>query len=209
MASASDVTLILNVAKQAGTDFISKDSRYSGSNAKKTLTVNDSIALTAAMLKSVVKELLEKQAGDKEEYNIELEKRDVMINAIRKENSDLKFDIDCASQYTRRENLKICGIPYVEGENLNQIAKDLYHHTTGETLDDKDISVAHRINSKQDQEDTTQTTPSGRTVKIPSIIVRYTVRDIKTAQLKTKKNIKDTPGYQYPTATVYEDVTPI
>ena len=45
------------------------------------------------------------------------------IDELTAENADLRFGVDNASQYLCRENLKITGIPYVEGENLKEVAK--------------------------------------------------------------------------------------
>ena len=211
MAQQADIECIMNLVKTAGNEFLASDaikSRYNGNGAKKALTVCDSLALNVKMMAEVIKQVLEKQATDKADHREELEKRDETIKELRAENNELKYSIDCASQYTRRENLKITGIPFVEGEDLKEIVKDLYKHTTDKALDDKDISVVHRINTKYDQESNTDTTQSGRPAKIPSIIVRYTVRDIKTTQMQAKKQIKSKPGYKYQNASIYEDVTP-
>ena len=166
----------------------------------------------------VIANLLKTQETDKvelrEEFRSELarvtEPLYTKIDELKAENADLRFGVENASQYSRRENLKITGIPYSEGEDLKEVAKHIFKHTSGKDLEDKDISVVHRIGiPKTEQQNRNQTTGSVRQDKPSNIIVRYTVRDIKSEQYKNRKQIRDTAGCKYPNAAIYEDVTPL
>ena len=123
------------------------------------------------------------------------------------ENVILRNQVDNASQYTRRDNIKIIGIPPTEDEDVNKIVIAVAKHN-GVTLEEKDISIAHRINTKDDKEDPNDLNAQGRKKKIPSIICRLVNRTKKAEIIATKRQIKAKPGAPYPEAAIYEDVTP-
>ena len=79
--------------------------------------------------------------------------------------------------------------------------KDLFHHT-GEPLEDKEISVVHRIMTKDDVVDSTNE-------KIPSVILKFVHRTVKAYAFASRKLIDAKPGCKFPNARIYEDVTPL
>ena len=73
---------------------------------------------------------------------------------------DLRDQLDAASQYNKRDNLKIVGVPYNKDEDLDKIVKDVMRQNDVE-LKDEDISIKHRLH--------TSNTEGG---KPPAIILR-------------------------------------
>ena len=213
MSNSINATYIINLVKKA-TEDVKRSRKTTNKNAHfaEMTTLNYEVSMV------IIANLLEKQESDKielrEEFKSELaiatEPLLTKIDELKAECADLRFGVDNASQYSRRENLKITGVPYAEDEDLRGVAKHIFKHTTGEDLDDKDISVVHRIGiPKTEQQNRNQTNGPVRQDKPSNIIVRYTVRDIKSQQYKTRKQIRDTAGCDYPNAAIYEDVTPL
>ena len=213
MANSAHATCIMNLIKEAIEDF--KKARTSN---KQTAHINEVTDLNIGLCSVIISNLIEKSESDKQELRDEIKSEiakatEPLLNKIDKleaENADLRFGIDSASQYSRRENLKFTGVPYEKDENLRDIVKHIHKHTTGNDLEDRDISVVHRIGiPKSEQQTRNQAAGSDQQEKPSNIIVRYTVRDIKSKQYKERKEIRDTPGCKYPNAAIYEDVTPL
>ena len=207
MAESINYTYISNLVTKAGEDFLKDNGNSKG---KPNMAFN--FSLNKIMMNALIKIMIEKDNTDKDEIIEklmgELKLRDNTIAEQKSEINELRYNIDCTSQFSRREHLKITGIPYEETENVNQIVKDLAKHTMGIELEDKDISVAHRIHTKKDQVRPNATTVEGTQNGNSSIMVRYVVRNMKANQLGAKKYIRDKAGYKYPNAAIYEDVTP-
>ena len=91
---------------------------------------------------------------------------------------------------------------------MRKIVKDIAAHV-GVPIEDKDISVVHRLNKSDDKEESTETTESDRPKRIPSIIAKFVQRDVKSAIFKKRKEITQKAGCPYPNAQIYEDVTPL
>ena len=91
--------------------------------------------------------------------------------------------------------------------------KDIAKHTTGEELQDSEISVAHRIMSKQDREKLdnlpASASASVRPKNAPSIIVKFARRNTKSKVFESRKQTVAKPHCPYPKAEIYEDVTPL
>ena len=134
--------------------------------------------------------------------------KDIVIGDLRKTVREMQFEMDAHAQYSRSENFKIHGIPYTKGENTNDIVKKVVKNI-GLPFDDKDISVSHRLMSKEQMDK--QITPANRDKKVPAIIVRVINRDIKAKILTNRKNLALNPECpaDIKGATMYEDVTPL
>ena len=115
--------------------------------------------------------------------------------------------MDALAQYTRSENIKIHGIQYEKGEDTNKIVKDVFKYC-GVDIAESEISVSHRLMSKEEMD---KITPATQDQRIPVIIARLNRRDLKTKLLESKKNI--TTNTECPAklkkAMIYEDVTPL
>lgn len=94
----------------------------------------------------------------------------------------ISWDMDKLEQYTRKENIKIYGIPVSENENTNRIAIELASQL-GVKIADEDISVSHRLPPPRHHRSDGRQPP-------PAIIVRFTRRDKKTELMRKKKNLK-------------------
>ena len=88
--------------------------------------------------------------------------------------------------------------------------KKIALHTTGEALEDSEISVAHRLMSKNDKDDQNNTDTNGSRKKTtPSIIVKFSRRNTKTKIFDSRKETTKKPNAPYENIKMYEDVTPL
>ena len=99
------------------------------------------------------------------------------------------FEIDRLEQYSRRENVRIRGIPFTEGEDTDKIAVDLAKEC-GVEMTKSDISTSHRLQSK----------------KSPAPIVVRLVRREKKVELMKAKRI---PKAKRDKVYIDEDLTPL
>ena len=110
MSNLTNVTFIMNLVKKTLEDF--KKGRTS---SNKTANFSEVTALNNELCMVMISNLLEKQESDKielrEEFKSELtrvtEPLYTKIDELKAENADLRFGVDNASQYSRRDNLKI------------------------------------------------------------------------------------------------------
>ena len=142
--------------------------------------------------KSKEKDMMKLHLADKERW--------------QKERDDLINQIDNISQYSRRDNIKIIGVKETDDEKLDDIVVDIIKHT-GVELTVDDISIAHRINTKDDASETSGTT--NRTKKIPSILCKLKSRSKRGEIFKARRNIKDNRDAPHPSAQIFDDITPL
>ena len=204
----ADVKLIMSLFKSAADDHSSKN--------KSTRTTNNEVS--PALMHAIgilVQNILEREDSIKQDYEDKLShiqkiyedklsdnKRE--IDELRAGQRKLMFELDAQAQYNRSENIKIHNVKYSANENTNNIIKDLGKFA-GVPITDADISITHRLMSKQELE------KLGPTSKAPPLIARFNRRDIATRLLGAKKNIMintETP-LNLKNAALYEDVTPL
>ena len=80
------------------------------------------------------------------------------------------------NRYSRRESIRISGIPEIEGENTNALVTKLAADI-GVSVTETDISVSHRL--------------PGRPGSARPIIVKFVRRDTKTSMMKNKRRLCD------------------
>ena len=206
MAPVQDLDCINNIVK-------SKAEEYMKTHKTKTSTPD----FVQFLISAAVNQLIERQDNSNAELICErdekINKLEKQVSQLKNENSELRQMIDDVSQYNRRDNLKIIGVPYKKDEDVVKIVKDITKHTTGEDLDESEISVAHRVMSKEDRErlesvpytDGAPVTPKNA----PSIIVKFCKRITKTKIFESRKLSAAKPNRPYPKAEIYEDVTPL
>ena len=209
---ALNLDYIMGLVMNAGKEVLKTDAAAAKGNRKPVLN-EIFVAWIKDMLTELVRNILEKQDADKDEIIIKqsetIEQLKTQINELGEEVNDLRFQLDCNKQQQLQDSVKITGVEMKEGENVKEIVKHIAEHTMGLDLQDADISTAYRINTKYDPESATERTTTGRPAKIPTIVVKYTKRDTKSAQIKAKRQIKNKPGCKYPNAEIYEEVTPV
>ena len=147
-----------------------------------------------------VKDFYEGQITDLKD---QLSSRDATLADIIKDKNEIQHQVDAVSQYNRRDNVKITGVPYAEGENLVEIVNDIAQHIGASA---PDASTIHRIFTK---DDTVVTTASGRRTKHPSIIMRMVRRTSKFELMDKRKVLRTQPHPNYPDMAIYEDLTPL
>ena len=206
MAPTQDLPYINNIVKM-------KADEYLRTKGNKTTNAD----FVQVLISSAVKELIERQDNANAELvcskNEEINHLKKQVQDLKNENNDLRQQIDDVAQYNRRDNLKIIGVPYKKDEDVLKIVKDIAKHTTGEELDDNEISVAHRVMSKEDREKLDNTpyiagapvTPKNA----PSIVVKFCKRNTKSKIFESRKQTAAKPNCPHPKAEIYEDVTPL
>ena len=90
--------------------------------------------------------------------------------------------LDEIEQYTRRDNVIISGMAEAHGENTNQMVVKLAKEV-GMDLEERDISVSHRLGEK-------------RTARPTPIIAKFVRRDVKVQLLQRKKQLRGKTGYK-------------
>ena len=134
------------------------------------------------------------------DLKIELKAKDKIVLQLSDDTVELQYQADSSSQYNRKDNIKITGVPYEQGENLMQILKDITQHI-GREITDQDISDIHRVNP--------QTESNGGTNRIPNIIVRVNRRTVKHDIFAKKRHLRAYPHPRYTNVGIYEDLTPL
>ena len=94
---------IMNSIKMAGETYLKEN--QSKNKSAKVLPAEHNMT----MLEALVKVILEKQETDKTEIISELNKKlktiEEQLEQVKAENTELRFDLDCAQQYNRRPNI--------------------------------------------------------------------------------------------------------
>ena len=87
-----------------------------------------------------------------------------------------KFEVDKLEQYSRRENLRIVGLPTTENENVLEKVLE-FGQDLGVDLSKEDVSTAHRVKSKGKRGD--------------PILVRFVRREKKQEMMRLKKRLRE------------------
>jgi hypothetical protein len=99
----------------------------------------------------------------------------------------LRDSINSLEQYTRRDCAEIRGIPYVEGENTNNIVMKL-GEKIGVNLNKDDISTSHRLPIKRSRGEIGM---ANNLKTPPGIIVKFVKRDVRESFYRARKLLKD------------------
>ena len=166
-----------------------------------------------ALMRELAKNLLEQHKNTidalKAEFSDQLKERDQKIADLKCEIRTHRNDHDALATYNRRENLKIQGVEYTEGEDTNKIVKEICKYA-GREITDSDISTSHRNGSVTTAPSTQPGSQSGPR-RTPDIYVRFTIRDVKTEIFEKIKNLATNSACpaKYRNVAIYEDVTPL
>ena len=197
-----DVEFVMNCLKQFSMDYFPKGDT-------KKMTLNAVIPFILDILKEHTKLMVELSDIKLNKVTEELKERDVKIADLKCELRVHRNDQDALASYNRRENLKIQGVAYEDGEDTNEIVKEICKHA-GREITDADISTSHRNGSTKPD---TNLPPgmSAREFKVPDIYVRFTIRDVKTQVFEKRRNLATNPECpeKYKNVAIYEDVTPL
>ena len=216
MTSARDLECINNIMKATADDYANKR-KTRGDQNKSEESPNCTTEYVQVIVSAVVKQILERLDGDKAEI---MNSKDEIIknlegkvSKLEDENKKLRQVDDDAQQYNRRDNLKIIGVRYQKDEDVIKIVQDIAKHTTGDDLNENEISVAHRIMSNDDRKklDAIPFNANATVTKqnSPSIIVKFCRRSTKTKVFEHRKQTAFKPNSPHPKAEIYEDVTPL
>ena len=103
------------------------------------------------------------------------------------------FELDRLAQYSRRENVRLHGIPETADENTNDVvialASDMGVH-----IDEHDICISHRLQKS-------------RSMQERPTIVRFVRRDTKIDMMRKKKTLRTIDRYR--NTFVNDDLTPL
>lgn len=147
-----------------------------------TAAVTSAVALSS---KQIMQQL---KTGGKEE-----------VTRLKTETQKQRFDIDRLEQYSRKDSIRIQGIEENRDEKTNDIvvklAKDI-----GVNIQDRDISVSHRLPQRAGRGRNGATRPK-------PLIVKFVRHDTKVAIMQKKKQLKNKEGYR--NVFIDDDLTPL
>ena len=219
MSAEQDLLCINNIVKATAVDYMKshapKPTRGNTNKSDDNPTCRPEFV--QVLISEAVKQLIERQDNNNAEAissrDEKIKKLEGQVSVLQKDNTELRNMLDDVSQYNRRDNIKILGVPYKKDEDVIKIVKDITKHTTGEELHDNEISVAHRIISKEDR-DKLDSVPFNENAPVtpknaPSIVVKFCRRNTKTKVFESRKQTVAKPNCPYPRAEIYEDVTPL
>ena len=118
---------ILNLVKDEADNHMK--AKKAGSRNKDPTKIIDqaNIDIFMAMIGKVTEQLIEfyesKMEDERESVSNQFKIRDDRIYELEQENVELQKNIDNIAQYNRRDNLKIVGVPFNEGEDVRDIVK--------------------------------------------------------------------------------------
>ena len=150
----------------------------------------------------------------KEEYDLEINEKDSRIQELESQLVTKSDELDALAQYNRRDNIRIEGVEYSKGENVNSIILEIANAMGMEEADlkESDISTGHRIgNIKELSENVPIGLASNENKKPPSLIFRFARRDPKIKFFENRKNLISNPKCpaKFRNISIYEDVTPL
>ena len=130
--SSQDIDNIMGNLTKFATDYLA----MKGESKKKSVTEIQPFIL--ALLKEHTKLMVEYTDTKISNYEEELEKRDIKIANLKSELRVHRNDHDALGYYNRRENIKIQGIEFTQGEDTNAIVKEICKYA-GREITDMDI----------------------------------------------------------------------
>lgn len=223
--ASMDIDYVMNVLSKFSTDYFAKSEnksskcvylRQNSKNTRKGDKTEDQPAyfnevpqFILALFKEHTKIMVELTDTKLSKVYEEMEEKDKTIADLKTELRVHRNEQDALASYNRRENLKIQEVEYQEGENTNEIVKEICKYT-GREITDADISTSHRNSSTRPNNNL----PPGLTTrdnKLPDIYVRFTIRVVKTEVFDKRKNLSTNSHCpeKYKNVAIYEDVTPL
>ena len=195
-----------NAFRESSADISSEmsDSILNGVNAGTSRrTSNETQSLAAQVAELLIPKLtasVEKVVKDtmtktfEEMISIVEEEHTRMAERMEQQCLMLRYECDRQEQYSRRETVKISGLPEEDNEDVEKKVMDLCR-AVGSEMEPKDISVMHRNGPKR------------RDGAPRPVLVRFTSRRSKGALMKKRLDLKDMAGY----GRVYinDDLTPL
>ena len=169
MAGEMDIKCIENLVKEAAVSYLQSENTDKDSPQKvKTRTSNLNTGtpvkedkdnhgipkLFLVMINEATKQLLEHQTNKYNEqreyfedtlkrrdeyFEDKLKQKDEKISQLESYIDEIRNQVDATGQYSRRENLKIIGVPYDKNENVTEIVKEIAKHN-GIELEDRYIT---------------------------------------------------------------------
>ena len=126
------------------------------------------VAIISAAVKASHTALMEDMKNKNTHTNTSPHESDVLMRN--------KFEIDKLEQYSRRDNMRIVGIPTVAEEDPVEVVSKL-GHDLGVIIRKEDISTAHRVRSRGKRGD--------------PILVRFVRREKKQELMRKKKVLRE------------------
>ena len=104
------------------------------------------------------------------------------LNAVRSETRESLLQSNDNEQYSRRNNVRLCGVGRVEGEDCRVTAVKFIKNTLRVAVNEADIEVAH-MTAGSAQSSTAQQ-------KRPTMLVRFCRRDQRDLVIRSRKILK-------------------
>ena len=145
-------------------------------------TAMQNIMSTAEFKESVVDKVVNKVSEDVGR------KFQNQLNNIYEEQEDLRGKDDDLEQYTRRNTIRINGVPFSKDEDTDQVVIDTINKELNIKIEKQDLDRTHRVGKEQYG-------------KPRQIIVKFVSHNNKVKILKQRKLLKGKP------ITIHEDLT--
>lgn len=111
-----------------------------------------------------------------------IEKQDKEIKDLRRQVNNLSDSLDELQQYSRRNSVRIAGIPETPGENTDDIVIDVANRLIGTNINIDNIDRSHRVGKPNQAND-----------KPRVIIVKLTSYKVREKLIKGRKNLRKNP----------------
>lgn len=119
---------------------------------------------------------------------------EVKITRLQSGLRKAKFNQDALEQYTRRENVRISGLPEAADESTESLIRTVISlgESVAVNISESDVSAIHRLGKKTQN-------------RSRQVIVRFTNRTVRNRFLAARKKLKDSASYK--DIYVTEDLT--
>lgn len=140
-------------------------------------------AIAAGVIK-IVEEKLQKTFA---EIDKRISECDIKISEVTQQNMKLSQELDKQQQYSRRNNLRIFGLPVVPSEDTEEVVLNLFKSNMQLNLEKNMLDRVHRLGKVRDNKQ--------------QIIVKFISYRYRSLVLKNRKNLKGSGIY------IAEDLT--
>ncbi|XP_076435986.1 uncharacterized protein LOC143275623 [Babylonia areolata] len=127
------------------------------------------------------------------------------VEVLKKQNLLLQYKIDKQEQYSRRENVKIIGIPEQDNEDLEEEVSKVFQ-AAGCTIKPSEIAVVHRSGQRKTNSHNSTVSrgnaPAGRPV-----LVKFVSRRTKATLMEKRRALKETQEFKK--VFINDDLTPL
>ena len=186
-------------------DIVSQAIGKGKKNNKEDIVASKVAEILLPQLTTAIDEIVERRVSRVLERvsNLIEKELNAAFDKVERNSLLLKYELDRQEQYSRRETVKITGLPEEEGEDIEDKVLKLCTKM-GCEVKREDISAVHRSGQKQVGENA-----GGRHRTNRPVLVKFVSRKNKASVMKNKKNLKDITDAALKNVYVNDDLTPL